>query len=1189
MQAFAHLHNHTQFSLLDGYSDIKLMYDKAVSDNMPAVAITDHGNMFGVFKFVAEASKYNKTTNVIKPIIGCEFYLVENRFKQQFTKQNKDNRFHQLMLAKNAIGYQNLCKLSSLSYIEGMYNKFPRIDKELILQYHEGLIATSCCLSAIIPKLIREGKIAEAEKELQWWLELFAEDYYIELQRHGLAADEQVNNQLLAFAKKYNIKTIATNDAHYIEKEDANAHDILLCINTGNLKSTPIMDDMEGEEGDQRGRRFGFSNSEFYFKSTTEMQKLFADIPESIENTLEIVDKIEYLELKKDILLPHFSVPNQFSDQDAYLRHLTYEGAYSRYLEVTPEITERIDFELSVIEKMGFAGYFLIVSDFIKAGRDIGVLIGPGRGSAAGSVVAFCTGITNIDPIKYNLLFERFLNPDRKSMPDIDTDFDDEGRQKVIEYVIDKYGKNQVAQIITYGTIAAKSSIRDVSRVMDLPLFQANELAKLVPERPGITLQAVLNEPLDSADDSSLGKVLRKEEIERVEKLRKIFKDNADPRSEILHDALKLEGSIRNVGVHAAGVIIAPSDLTGIIPVATAKDSDLVVTQYDGRVIENAGVIKMDILGLKTLSIIRDCLLLIQENHGKKIDIDKVALDDQETFELFQRGDTYGTFQFESAGMVKHLRDLKPDKLEDLISMNALFRPGPMAYIQTYIKRKHGQEEVHYDLPEMKEILEETYGITVYQEQVMLLSQKLANMTKGEADLIRKAMGKKDKKTLDSLYEKFIEGCRQNNLDEKICIKIWKDWEAFASYAFNKSHSTCYAYLAYQTAWLKAHYLPEFMAANLQHQISIEKITAYMQHAKANGLVVLGPDINESKQNFAVNTKGVIRFGLSAIKGIGGGPAQDILTARNEGPFTDIFDFVSRVNYQSINKKTLEALAFSGAFDQFNIPRPAFVTINEKGQTFIDLLIRYASAFKEQKEGNVMSLFGDDPSSYIIKPDIPSSGSMTRKEMLDKEKELIGIYASGHPLDDNKLELTYLCNMVLADLESLHTQTSNIRVGGMVTNAIHGTNKKGDPYCKVELSDFSGSYTFFVSGENYYRWKDILVPDAKIFVEAEYASLWNPDYLTFKPLKIQLLSKLTEEKIKSIILKIPEDKVTTKLTSTLQRFVNEYVGNQVLKIIIYDKDENITLKTTSNQKLIINQLLVEWAVNNGIEIDVESN
>ena len=774
-------------------------------------------------------------------------------------------------------------------------------------------------------------------------------------------------------------------------------------------------------------------------------------------------------------------------------------------------------------------------------------------------------------------------------MPDIDTDFDDEGRQKVIEYVIDKYGKNQVAQIITYGTIAARSSIKDVSRVMDLPLYQANELAKMVPERPGISLHAVLTEALDSGDEKSLGKTLRKEELEGVERLRKIHQDTADPRSAILRDALQLEGSVRNTGVHAAGVIIAPSDLTGIIPVATAKDSDLVVTQYDGKVIENAGVIKMDILGLKTLSIIRDCLAMIETNHGKKIDIDRIPLDDQATFELFQRGDTFGTFQFESAGMVKYLRELKPDKLEDLISMNALFRPGPMAYIQTYIRRKHGQEAVHYDLPQMQEILEETYGITVYQEQVMLLSQKLANMTKGEADLIRKAMGKKDKKTLDSLYEKFIEGCRQNQLDEKTCIKIWKDWEAFASYAFNKSHSTCYAYLAYQTAWLKTHYLPEFMAANLQHQISIDKITTYMQHAKSNGLVVLGPDINESRQNFAVSKEGVIRFGLSAIKGIGGGPSQDILTAREAGPFTDIFDFVSRVNYQSINKKTLEALAFSGAFDQFKIPRDAYVSANDKGYTFIDMLTRYAAAFKEQKEGNVMSLFGDDPSCMIMKPDIPGRGYMSRKEILDKEKELIGLYASGHPLDDNKLELTILCNMDVATLDSLSTATSNIRIGGLVTGAIHGTNKKGDPYCKIELTDFSGSYTFFVSGENYYRWKDILVPDAKVFVDGEYSSLWKSDYLTFRPMKIQLLSKLTDEKIKSIILKIPEDKVSANLTSALQRFVNEYVVNQVLKVLIYDKDQNIQLKATSNHKLVINQLLVEWAVNNDIEIDVESN
>ena len=792
MPDFSHLHVHTQFSLLDGAADISKLYKKAAADGMKALAITDHGNMFGVFKFVAEAGKHN-----IKPIVGCEFYVVEDRHKKQFTKEKKDKRFHQLMLAKNPEGYKNLVKLCSLGYMEGLYSKWPRIDKELILKYHKGIIATTCCLGASVPQAILRGSEAEAEEEFKWWLDLFGEDYYIEMQRHDIPEQNTVNLVLAKFAKKYNVKVICSNDSHYVDQQDSNAHDILLCVNTGDMQSTPIATDEEGG----KGYRFGFPNDQFYFKTQTEMGKLFSDIPESLDNTNEIVDKVEVLKLKRDILLPNFVIPEEFNihktpdadtlNQWEYLKHLTFTGAKERYIDITPEVEERINFELFTIRTMGFAGYFLIVADFIKHGRNIGVFIGPGRGSAAGSVVAYCTGITNIDPMKYNLLFERFLNPDRKSMPDIDTDFDDAGRQKVIDYVVEKYGKNQVAQIITYGSMAARTSIQDVGRVLDMPLSEMNAIKKLVPDTLGITL---------------------KEAIEQVPELKEILKGN-DLRAQVLREAEKLEGSVRNTGVHAAGIIIAPYDLTDIVPVAVAKDSDLLVTQYDGRVIEDAGVIKMDFLGLKTLTILKDALRLIKQNHDVTIDIDYIPLDDKETFELYQRGDTNGTFQFESDGMQMYLRDLRPDKFEDLIAMNALYRPGPIEYIPSFIKRKHGQEPVIFDLADMEEYLGETYGITVYQEQVMLLSQKLAGFSKGDADVLRKAMGKKQIEILNKMEGQFMDGAAAKGHPKDKLTKIWNDWKAFAQYAFNKSHSTCYAFVAYQTAYLKAHYPSEYMAA----------------------------------------------------------------------------------------------------------------------------------------------------------------------------------------------------------------------------------------------------------------------------------------------------------------------------------------------------------------------------------------
>ncbi|MGI8600972.1 MAG: DNA polymerase III subunit alpha, partial [Chitinophagaceae bacterium] len=933
---FSHIHVHTQYSLLDGAASISALYKKAAADNMPALAISDHGNMFGVFDFVSQAYKNTDEHGKpkVKPIVGCEFYVTTNRHRKTFSKEEKDPRFHQILLAKNEQGYKNLMKLTSLGYTEGLYSKYPRIDKELIEKYHEGLIATTCCLGAMVPQAIFRKSEADAEKEFKWWLDLFGEDYYVEFQRHGMAEQDKVNEVLIKFARKFNVKIIASNDSHYVDQEDFSAHDILLCINTGEKLATEALREFSDDDVNGKGKRFAFPNDQFYFKKTSEMISTFEDIPEAIDNTNEIVDKVELLNLKRDILLPAFPIPKEFQlhsdsnlNQWEFLKHLTYAGAKERYSEIGEEIRERIDFELFTIKTMGFAGYFLIVSDFIKAGRELGVFVGPGRGSAAGSVVAYCIGITNIDPIKYNLLFERFLNPDRKSMPDIDTDFDDEGRQKVIDYVVQKYGKNQVAQIVTYGTMAAKMSIKDVARVMDLPLPDSNALAKLVPERPGTKLYRVLHAPITAKEarpddpagrgEKPLDEEYGSDDIENIKRIREVY-NTKSLQSEVLHIAERLEGSVRNTGIHAAGIIIAPKDLSELIPVFASKETDLCITQIEGSVIEDSGVIKMDFLGLKTLSILKDALILIKENYGVQIDIDQIPLDDVKTYELYQKGDTIATFQFESPGMQKYLKELKPDQFADLIAMNALYRPGPMAYIPLYVDRKHGREQVNYDLQEMEEYLQETYGITVYQEQVMLLAQKIGKFSKGDADVLRKAMGKKDRKTLDKMKGKFIEGATSLGHPKYKLEKIWTDWEAFAQYAFNKSHSTCYAYVAYQTAYLKTHYPAEYMAAVLNHANAIEKLTFFMEECKRMGLKVLGPDVNESKKGFAVNAAGEIRLGLGGLKGVGDTAVESIIAERkSNGPYKDPFDLMKRINQKTVNKKTLESLVYAGAFDTF--------------------------------------------------------------------------------------------------------------------------------------------------------------------------------------------------------------------------------------------------------------------------------
>jgi DNA polymerase-3 subunit alpha len=936
---FAHLHNHTQFSVLQSTINIPDLIKATAAMKMPAVAMTDHANMMGAFHFVTQVLNHNKaaeaknaaaiergeapTETVIKPIVGCEFFVCENHTD----KKRKDDGYQMVFLAKNKSGYHNLAKMSSIAYTKGFYY-VPRIDKDVVEQYKDDIIVLSGSLyGEVSSKLLNIGE-RQAEEALLWWKDKFGADFYIEIMRHNQDDENIVNASLIALARKHEVKLVATNNTYYVNKKDANAHDILLCVKDGEKQATQI--------GRGRGYRYGLPNQEYYYKSADEMKALFADLPEAIVNVQEIIDKTESYKLAREVLLPKFDIPEEFivaaDDEDGgkrgenkYLRYLTYEGAKKRYGELSPEIIERLDFELQTIEKTGYPGYFLIVQDFIAMARQLDVSVGPGRGSAAGSVVAYCLWITNIDPIKYDLLFERFLNPDRVSMPDIDIDFDDEGRGRVMDYVISKYGSNQVAQIITYGTMAAKSSIRDTARVLDLPLFEADKIAKLIPN---MKLAKIFN-----LEEKVLKEALRADEYEKVLEL-KALAGVKNLSAETILQAQVLEGSLRNTGIHACGVIITPSDITNFVPVATAKDSDLYVTQFDNSVVESAGLLKMDFLGLKTLTLIKDTVKLVKLGHHIDLDPDNFPIDDVKTYELFQRGETIGIFQYESNGMQKYMKELKPTVFGDLIAMNALYRPGPLEYIPSFVRRKNGEEEIKYDLDACEEYLKETYGITVYQEQVMLLSQKLAGFTKGEADVLRKAMGKKQKDVLDKMKPKFVAQAAEKGHDPVILEKIWKDWEAFASYAFNKSHSTCYAWIAYQTAYLKAHYPAEYMAAVLSNNMSdIKQVAFFMEECKQMGVQVLGPDVNESDIKFSVNTQGEVRFGLSGIKGVGEKAVESIIEDRvTNGMYKDIYDFARRSNTRTVNKKAYESFVYSGAFDGFGHHRAQyfFVGPNDK-------------------------------------------------------------------------------------------------------------------------------------------------------------------------------------------------------------------------------------------------------------------
>jgi DNA polymerase-3 subunit alpha len=1131
MSGFAHLHVHTQYSILDGASSIPNLIEKVKSLGMEAVAITDHGNMFGVKEFHNSATKKG-----IKPIIGCEIYVAKRSMSDNTGREDRSGD-HLILLAKNLTGYKNLIKLVSSAWIKGFYYK-PRVDKELLSQYREGIIASSACLAGEIQDEILNGNIAGAEDALKSYLDIFGEDFYLEVMRHEtndpeadrstFPLQQKVIEALKKISQKFNVKLIATNDVHFINEEDAEAHDRLICINTAKDIDDP--------------NRLRYSKQE-YLKSEEQMRVIFSDIPEAVDNVAEVVAKIEKYKLDHGPIMPDFELPEGYTDKDEYLRFLTYEGAKKRWATLTPEHTERIDFELQTIAKMGFPGYFLIVQDFLNAARDMGVSVGPGRGSAAGSAVAYCLKITDIDPIKYGLLFERFLNLDRISMPDIDIDFDEDGRESVLKYVVNKYGHDKVAHIITFGSMAAKMAIRDVARVQKLPLPDADRLAKLVPERPGVTLtQAYAEVPELAKERESSNKLI----------------------AQTLKYAEVLEGSVRQTGVHACGIIIGKESLDNYIPICTAKDTDLYATQYDGSHVESVGLLKMDFLGLKTLSIIKDALENIKKSKGIEVDVDHLELNDKKTFELFSNGETTGIFQFESTGMKRYLKDLKPNRFEDLVAMNALFRPGPMEYIPKFIRRKHGQEKIEYAIPVMEKYLNDSYGITVYQEQVMLLSQELAGFTKGEADSLRKAMGKKKKSIMDEMKMKFLEGCSKKGYDETVINKIWSDWEAFAQYAFNKSHSTCYALIAYQTGYLKALFPAEFMAAVLSRNINdIKKITTFMDETRRMGMEVLGPDVNESNAKFTVNKDGNIRFGLGAIKGVGESAVVQLIEEREKnGLYKSIYDMVERVNLNSLNKKNLEAMAVAGAFDCFSeISRAQYFALDTRGSSFIESLIRYGNNSKTIKQSSSHTLFGDAGGFDLIRPEPSACPDWPKLEKLNREKEVIGIYLSSHPLDDFRLEISTFTTATLADLQNLRDYLDReVTVAGMVTDTKNGIGKNGKPYGSFTIQDYTDSFRFMLFDRDY-------IDNSKFFTTGYYLLVkgrvqkkkYREDEIEFSIRKIYLLSSVKDELVKSVTIKINPENINVEMIDELKELIRENKGDTELRFLFLDPEDKVSL------------------------------
>ena len=1197
MQPFIHLHVHTQFSVLDGQASVPALVDKAIADGMKGLAITDHGNMFGIKEFfnyvkkkngkikdeikeaekaIAKAREENDNETVaqnealisklnekiFKPIFGCEMYVALKSLHEHVDK--KDTGRHLIVLAKNETGYHNLIKIVSQAWTEGFYSH-PRTDKEALYNHREGLIVCSACLGGEIPRLIQAGEIEEAERQVKWFKDTFGDDYYIELQRHKTnkpggntvtyEVQEKVNPELIRIARKYNIKIIATNDVHFVNEEDAEAHDRLICVSTNKFLT------------DEKRMRY---TKQEWMKTQAEMNEVWADLPEALTNTLEILDKVTTYTIDHKPILPNFPLPEGFNDNDEYLRYLTYEGAKRRWGEPNEEQRERLDFELDTIKNMGFPGYFLIVQDFIRAGRERGVSIGPGRGSAAGSAVAYCLDITQIDPIKYDLLFERFLNPDRISLPDIDIDFDDDGRADVLKYVTEKYGAEKVARIITYGTMAAKSAIKDVARIEQLPLAESNRLTKLIPKH------------MPEVNGKELKPTL-KNCYEYVNDFKAELGSNNPLVVETLRYAKELEGNVRNTGVHACGVIIGRDDITDWVPVSTATDKDgtkLLVTQYEGSVIEDTGLIKMDFLGLKTLSIIKEAIANIKLTRGIDVDIDTIPIDDPKTYQLYCEGRTTGTFQFESAGMQKYLRELQPSVFEDLIAMNALYRPGPMDYIPDFIARKHGKSPIVYDIPVMEQYLKDTYGVTVYQEQVMLLSRLLANFTRGESDTLRKAMGKKLIDKMNALKAKFLEGGQANGHKPEILEKIWADWEKFASYAFNKSHATCYSWVAFQTAYLKANYPAEYMAAVLSRNLSdINKLTGFMDECKAMHINVKGPDVNESFSAFGVNKDGDIRFGMAAIKGVGLNVVNDIIAARNEGgPFTSIYDFVERVNRGSINRRIIENLALAGAFDCFTeLKREDFFETNAKDETFTEQLVKYAQSYQNAKNNQENSLFGDFDDSINtagrppVKPAVPWVDSIK----LERERELVGMYLSAHPLDPYYIELKYGCMSIKDYIEEGPVEGRELTLGGMVTEYTVRQGNSGN-FGILKIEDYSGSTEMRLFGQDFIDYGKYGVIGTPLLIHGRYGRRFRNSDVRFQITGIKLLEEAKGQLVNGITININADKVTENFHGIINDMIKSSTTNRGdLFLRVRDTELNRSVKLASGVKIPITKNLLD--------------
>jgi len=1214
MQPFIHLHVHTQFSVLDGQASVPALVDKAIADGMKGLAITDHGNMFGIKEFfnyvkkkngkikdeikeaekaIAKAREENDDETVaqnealiaklnekiFKPIFGCEMYVALKSLHEHVDK--KDTGRHLIVLAKNETGYHNLIKIVSQAWTEGFYSH-PRTDKEALYNHREGLIVCSACLGGEIPRLIQAGEIEEAERQVKWFKDTFGDDYYIELQRHKTnkpggntdtyEVQERVNPELIRIARKYDIKIIATNDVHFVNEEDAEAHDRLICVSTNKFLT------------DEKRMRY---TKQEWMKTQAEMNEVWADLPEALTNTLEILDKVTTYTIDHKPILPNFPLPEGFNDNDEYLRYLTYEGAKRRWGEPNEEQRERLDFELDTIKNMGFPGYFLIVQDFIRAGRERGVSIGPGRGSAAGSAVAYCLDITQIDPIKYDLLFERFLNPDRISLPDIDIDFDDDGRADVLKYVTEKYGAEKVARIITYGTMAAKSAIKDVARIEQLPLAESNRLTKLIPKH------------MPEVNGKELKPTL-KNCYEYVNDFKAELGSNNPLVVETLRYAKELEGNVRNTGVHACGVIIGRDDITDWVPVSTATDKDgtkLLVTQYEGSVIEDTGLIKMDFLGLKTLSIIKEAIANIKLTRGIDVDIDTIPIDDPKTYQLYCEGRTTGTFQFESAGMQKYLRELQPSVFEDLIAMNALYRPGPMDYIPDFIARKHGKSPIVYDIPVMEQYLKgrspivydipvmeqylkDTYGVTVYQEQVMLLSRLLANFTRGESDTLRKAMGKKLIDKMNALKAKFLEGGQANGHKPEILEKIWADWEKFASYAFNKSHATCYSWVAFQTAYLKANYPAEYMAAVLSRNLSdINKLTGFMDECKAMRINVKGPDVNESFSAFGVNKDGDIRFGMAAIKGVGLNVVNDIIAARNEGgPFTSIYDFVERVNRGSINRRIIENLALAGAFDCFTeLKREDFFETNAKDETFTEQLVKYAQSYQNAKNNQENSLFGDfdDSINTAGRPPVKPAVPWVDNIKLERERELVGMYLSAHPLDPYYIELKYGCMSIKDYIEEGPVEGRELTLGGMVTEYTVRQGNSGN-FGILKIEDYSGSTEMRLFGQDFIDYGKYGVIGTPLLIHGRYGRRFRNSDVRFQITGIKLLEEAKGQLVNGITININADKVTENFHGIINDMIKSSTTNRGdLFLRVRDTELNRSVKLASGVKIPITKNLLD--------------